>query len=120
MTYWIELERLGRIGKTRSNWKDLDWTGATDLVWSDGLERSDRGKKVRIIFKIIFLIIIKKRNGRTFIQLSVSQQTMQIFNISIDKPLTNIELVRHARLLKIPDFIGVFMRDTLPLHPFSV
>ena len=35
---------------------------------------------------------------------------MQIFNVSIaDKPLT-----------KIPHFRGVFMRDTLPLHPFSV
>ena len=46
---------------------------------------------------------------------------MQIFNISVpDKPLTNIELVRYARLLKIPDFRGVFMRDTLPKYPFNV
>ena len=38
---------------------------------------------------------------------------MQIFNISVpEKPLTNIEVVRYARLLKIPDFRGVFMRDT--------
>ena len=46
---------------------------------------------------------------------------MQIFNVSIpDKPLTNIELSTHARELKIPHFRGVFMRDSLPLHPFSV
>ena len=46
---------------------------------------------------------------------------MQIFNISVpDKPLTNIELVRYARLLKIPDFSGVFMRDTLPQYPLNV
>ena len=52
---------------------------------------------------------------------SFSQQTMQILIICVpDKPLTKIELVRYARLLKIPDFRGVFMRDTLPLHPFSV
>ena len=46
---------------------------------------------------------------------------MQIFNISVpDKPLTNIELVRYARLLKIPDFRCVFMRDALPKYPFNV
>ena len=46
---------------------------------------------------------------------------MQIFNISVpDKPLTNIELARYARLLKVPDFRGVFMRDTLPEYPFNV
>ena len=46
---------------------------------------------------------------------------MQIFNVSIaDKPLTNSELVRYAQRLKILHFRGVFMRDTLPLHPFSV
>ena len=37
-----------------------------------------------------------------------------------DKPLTNIELVRYARLLKIPDSRGVFMRDTLPQYPLNV
>ena len=47
---------------------------------------------------------------------------MYIFDTNIPgKPLTNIELVRYGlELLKIPDFRGVFMRDTLPLHPFSV
>ena len=50
-----------------------------------------------------------------------SQQAMQIFNVSIpDKPLINIELSTYARKPKIPHFRGVFMRDTLPLHPFSV
>ena len=46
---------------------------------------------------------------------------MQIFNVNIpDKPLTNIELSTYALKLKIPHFRGVFMRDTLPLHQFSV
>ena len=46
---------------------------------------------------------------------------MQIFNISIpDKPLTNIELVRYARLLKIPDIRGVFMRDKLLQYPLNI
>ena len=46
---------------------------------------------------------------------------MQLFNISVpDTPLTNIELVRYARLLKIPDIRGVFMRDTLPQYPLNV
>ena len=46
---------------------------------------------------------------------------MRVFNISVpDKPLINIELVRYARLLKIPDFRGVFMRDTLPQYPLNV
>ena len=97
------------------NWKDLVELAWSDLVWSDGLERSDRETR------IILLITIKYRNCYTFIQLTTSQQTMQIFNISVpDKPLTNIELVRYARLLKIPDFRGVLFRNTLPLHPFSV
>ena len=43
------------------------------------------------------------------------------FSISVpDKPLTNIELVRYARLLKIADFRSVFMRDTLPQYPLNV
>ena len=46
---------------------------------------------------------------------------MRVFNISIpDKPLTNIELIRYARMLKIPDFRGVCMRDTLPQYPMNV
>ena len=31
-----------------------------------------------------------------------------------DKALTNFELLEYAQKLKIPDFRGVFMRDTLP------
>ena len=46
---------------------------------------------------------------------------MRIFNVSIpDKPLTNIELSTYAQELDIPHFRGVFMRDTLPLYPFSI
>ena len=35
-------------------------------------------------------------------------------NIPIDKGLTNLQLINYARELKIPNFRGVFMRDTLP------
>ena len=46
---------------------------------------------------------------------------MPIFNVSIpDKPLANIELCTYVLELKIPHFRGVFMRDTLPLHPFYI
>ena len=34
-----------------------------------------------------------------------------------DKPLSNFELERYARQLEIPNFRGVFMRDTLPDYP---
>ena len=37
-----------------------------------------------------------------------------------DKPLTNIELSTYAKELVVPHFRGVFMRDTLPQHPFNV
>ena len=92
--------------------KDLiEWSGVMDLNWSGAIV----GKGKNYFSKYY------KCNGSTFIQLSVSQQTIQIFNISVpDKPLTNIELVRYARLLNTPDFRGVFMRDTLPQYPFNV
>ena len=54
-------------------------------------------------------------------QLAVSKRTMQMFNISVpDKPLTNFELERYVNRLEIPNFRGVFMRDTLPEHPRSI
>ena len=34
-----------------------------------------------------------------------------------DKPLSNFELERYAKQLEIPNFRGVFMRDTLPEYP---
>ncbi|KAJ8916425.1 hypothetical protein NQ315_014638 [Exocentrus adspersus] len=30
------------------------------------------------------------------------------------RPLTDLDLIKYAKMLKIPDFKGVFMRDTLP------
>ena len=43
---------------------------------------------------------------------------MRVSGITIpDKPLSNFELERYAKQLKIPNFRGVFMRDTLPTHP---
>ena len=38
-------------------------------------------------------------------------------NISSAKGLTNFDLIKYARLLKIDHFRGVFMRDTLPESP---
>ena len=62
-----------------------------------------------------------KHIDNTFNHSSFSYRAMYISNVSIpDKPLTNIELARYARLLKIPHFKGVFMRDMLPLHPFNI
>ena len=37
-----------------------------------------------------------------------------------DKPLSNFELNRYAKQLEIPNFLGVFMRDTLPPHPHNI
>ena len=34
-----------------------------------------------------------------------------------NKPLSNIELLEAARTLKIPNFRGVSLRDTLPKKP---
>ena len=46
---------------------------------------------------------------------------MYIFDINIpDKPLTNIKLSTYSRVVKMPHFRGVYMRDTLPQHPYSV
>ena len=47
---------------------------------------------------------------------------MRVFDIAIpDKPLSNFELERYVRQLEIPNFCGVFMKDTLPAeHPYTV
>ena len=43
---------------------------------------------------------------------------MLVFGIDIpDKPLSNFELERYVKQLEIPNFRGVFMRDTLPDNP---
>ena len=42
---------------------------------------------------------------------------MNVYGIEIpDVPLTNFQLIDYAKELHIP-LRGVFMRDTLPLHP---
>ena len=33
------------------------------------------------------------------------------------KPLSNVELLEPAKALRIPNFRGVFLRDTLPRSP---
>ena len=46
---------------------------------------------------------------------------MKVFDITIpDKPLSNFELERYAKQLKIQNFHGVFMKDTLPEYPQNV
>ena len=43
---------------------------------------------------------------------------MDVFGLKIsDRPLTNYELVDYSIELKIPNFRGVFMIDTLPKAP---
>ena len=37
-----------------------------------------------------------------------------------DKPLSNFELLDYAKQLNIPNFRGVFMRDTLPKTPWPI
>ena len=45
---------------------------------------------------------------------------MRVFDIAIpDKPLSNFGLKRKVKLLEIPHFRGVFMKDTLPEHPYT-
>ena len=46
---------------------------------------------------------------------------MQVFDIAIPvKPLSNFELERYVKQLEIPYFRGVFMKDTLTEHPYTV
>lgn len=43
-----------------------------------------------------------------------------IENISLpNKPLNNVELLEAARKLRIPNFRGVFLRDTLPKNSYG-
>ena len=37
-----------------------------------------------------------------------------------NKPLSNIELIDAARKIRIPNFRGVFLRDTLPSRPRKI
>ena len=44
---------------------------------------------------------------------------MDVYGLTIpDKPLSNFELLDYAKLLNIPNFRGVFMRDELPNKPW--
>ena len=45
---------------------------------------------------------------------------MKVYGLVIPncKGLTNFDLDKHARTLRIPNFRGVFMRDTLPSIPY--
>ena len=46
---------------------------------------------------------------------------MQVFDIAIpDKPLSNFELEIYARQHEIPNFRGLFMKDTLREQPYTV
>ena len=46
---------------------------------------------------------------------------MRAFDIAIpDKPLSNFELEGYVKQLEIPNFRGVFMKDTLPEYPYTV
>ena len=47
---------------------------------------------------------------------------MKVYGIEIpsDKGLTNVDIERYVKKLMIPNFHGVFMRDTLPTNPKKV
>ena len=46
---------------------------------------------------------------------------MNVFGVEIpDKVLTNFDLIEYVIKLEIPNFRGVFMRDTLPPRPHTV
>ena len=46
---------------------------------------------------------------------------MEVYGLKIpDKPLTNFELLNYVKELDIPNFRGVFMRDTLPAVPHKI
>ena len=47
---------------------------------------------------------------------------MKVYGIEIpsDKGLTNVDIERYVKKLKIPNFHGVFMRDTLPTNPKKI
>ena len=46
---------------------------------------------------------------------------MEVYGIEIPKKaLSNFELVKYVNILKIPNFRGVFMRDSLPKRPETV
>ena len=46
---------------------------------------------------------------------------MEVYGLQIpDKPLTNFELLNYVQELDIPNFRGVFMRDTLPHTPHRI
>ena len=46
---------------------------------------------------------------------------MEVYGIKIpEKALSNFELVKYVKILKIPNFRGVFMRDNLPKIPETV
>lgn len=41
-------------------------------------------------------------------------------NIPVNRALSNLDLEKFVKLLKIPHFRGVFMRDTLPKKPRKI
>ena len=46
---------------------------------------------------------------------------MEVYGIEIPKKaLSNFELVKYVNILKIPNFRGVFMRDSLPKKPHMI
>ena len=43
---------------------------------------------------------------------------MEVYGLQLpDKPLTNFDLEEYAKKINIPNFRGVFMRDSLPQTP---
>ena len=46
---------------------------------------------------------------------------MKVFGVDVtENALTNFDLIRYVKLLDIPHFRGVFMRDTIPSSPRKI
>ena len=46
---------------------------------------------------------------------------MKVFGVDVtENALTNFDIIRYVKLLDIPHFRGVFMRDTIPSSPLKI
>ena len=68
----------------------------------------------------IFLVVARNYINKLILCLFlIPPTTMKVYGLDIpsNKGLTNLEIIGYVKKLKIPNFRGVFMRDTLPNNP---
>ena len=64
-----------------------------------------------IIYYILGLNIFK----------TIRSKIMKVFGVDVtENALTNFDIIRYVKLLDIPHFRGVFMRDTIPSSPRKI